>query len=284
MRGVFDSFGLLQAPSLGRVRRLLPAGMPTDAVVDYAVRNLGCVAVSAPRGRVTIRFRPHAVDPRALIEALYWLTDERPAQVHLVVYDREGAERDVVAGPWPRGVEVLNALLRDAGQYDAPSVITAPLAVDELSSDCPLRAALAYWTSSPRSAAALADRALLTRVLADRYVIVETAGGTENLRLNAIGNRMPSFALTSLRGAVGRHLVTHVDVVYGRTISTTYAHALANGQPRLERVDALASWQGIGRLRRRYRRLLLPFTAEGARLLLSATISDPSIDLRVSAG
>jgi hypothetical protein len=60
----------------------------------------------------------------------------------------------------------------------------------------------------------------------------------------------------------------------------TFKCASEASRPTLDEVDAYITWSSFSLLRRRYRRLLLPFRdPTGCDLLLSATIEDPSINL-----
>ena len=65
----------------------------------------------------------------------------------------------------------------------------------------------------------------------------------------------------------------------------SYRDVLNSGEPDLGDVDAVISWPQASRQSFRYRRLLLPFrTTENSAMLLGATLTDPSINLRVKAG
>ncbi len=71
---------------------------------------------------------------------------------------------------------------------------------------------------------------------------------------------------------------------YGWSCALAYERVLHRFSPDLQAVDAFVRWPETGRVRRRYKRLLMPFrTYAGEAHVLSATVEDPTIDLRTTA-
>ena len=80
---------------------------------------------------------------------------------------------------------------------------------------------------------------------------------------------------------VGMRVEDQPDTVYGHSWAEVYRQAKEMGQPILDEVDAFVEWPVVGRERRRFQRLVLPFRMKcGDTYLLGTTLEDLSIDLR----
>ena len=72
------------------------------------------------------------------------------------------------------------------------------------------------------------------------------------------------------------------DYAYGKWLTEVYGNVVARRAPSLDDVDAVITWPQQPRISYRYRRLVMPFQSKrDSTLLLSATVIDPTIDLRV---
>lgn len=68
-------------------------------------------------------------------------------------------------------------------------------------------------------------------------------------------------------------------------MAEAYRDVLNTREPLLDDVDAVITWPQQPRVSYRYRRLVVPFAGRDAStLLLSATVIDPDISLRVKSG
>ena len=71
------------------------------------------------------------------------------------------------------------------------------------------------------------------------------------------------------------------DAPYWRWVARIQRAALSSNSPAISDIDASIYWPSLGRVRRRYRRLLLPCTArDGTRILFSANSSEGRVALR----
>lgn len=75
------------------------------------------------------------------------------------------------------------------------------------------------------------------------------------------------------------------DRAYGRWVVDAYYDAVQSTAPRLDQVDAIVSWPQEGRLRMRYKRLIVPIRVSDQEVyLLGGSVVDDRIDLRVTNG
>src|SRR5690606_12999560 len=117
----------------------------------------------------------------------------------------------------------------------------------------------------------------------DRYVVVKHENKAGGLIFQEFGSGLFDKYETWRTCAVGAPVEEQPDRTYGRWVAETYAEAIAADQPQVQDIDAIVRWPHAGRTRLRYRRLLLPLKdSDGGRLLLSASLMDNRVDLRVS--
>ncbi len=84
---------------------------------------------------------------------------------------------------------------------------------------------------------------------------------------------------------VGHRVEDQPDYAYGKWLAEVYGKVVATRAPSLDDVDAVITWPQQPRISYRYRRLVMPFESKrDSTLLLSATVIDPAIDLRVKPG
>ena len=87
--------------------------------------------------------------------------------------------------------------------------------------------------------------------------------------------------LTSVRTTRQRHTLLRPEEenFTARGCAQVYRDITQAFEPRSDELDAVAYWPGYGRLRSRYRRLMLPFRASERTWLASGICLDPGIDL-----
>lgn len=251
--------------------------------VDYAIKNLGFVGVTR-RGSsaATIRLRPQTVAPMAFARLIHWLSEERFARMLVSTY-RLGGWQHALHGSTLAAYRAITAAMRTAdrdGNFDQ-DVLSRPASISSLQGDNPLRAALEYWRSVGGDWGNGERLAELGKILSDRYVLFELRAGGEFV-VREFGDGLPDCAVAWLRWAVGQRVQDQPDKQYGWSCALAYEASVQRGEPALQDVDAYVQWWKRERERRRYKRLLLPFAAGNSlpTYLLSASVADPSIDLR----
>lgn len=155
-----------------------------------------------------------------------------------------------------------------------------PVKLSSLSTGSPLQQLLESFSGSVATNGLPGIRQFLTRVLHNRYLVVEHQPLTGSLVLREVGLGYSGFDPNWSRTAAGRRLEEQADIYYGRWLAQSYREVLARQQPTAHEVDAAIFTVEQGRRRFAYRRLLLPFADnKGNQCLLSASVTDPAIDL-----
>ena len=254
-----------------------------DELTNYVVRNLGYVAVSETETMARIRMRPSIVSPVAFSALLYWLHD-RPKDRFVLSFLESEWSHEVLGGR----DDVIRKLIQrvDArGSEREGDFLQVPRGLHTLPASSPLRAVLTIWSEMEGVYDGERLHPLLERALGGRFVLVEGRSGASNLVIKDIGSGLRKPAQHWLARSIGLRVEDQPDYAYGKWVAGSYRDVLNSGEPDLGDVDAVISWPQASRQSFRYRRLLLPFkTNENSAILLGATLTDPSINLRVKAG
>lgn len=267
---------------IAQLKRRLQSRETDEAFVDFSIRNTGYIQVTRlPTGRAIVKLRGKTASPLALSNTSYWLHDYGPNRIMGNVFDESARTfRMRVLGDKTTATQRLWAMCAKAESTVPWQVARAPRSLDALAPDSPLRVAVSFWQEKARTFSLEPVRSLLAREIGGRYMIVRLDSATDELVIVEVGDGLPEFARQSLARCVGLRAQDQPDYDYGRSCAQAYREALARGEPVLEDVDAVVAWPGFGRMRRRYKRLMLPFTAgNGDRWLLTTTVQDPSIEL-----
>jgi hypothetical protein len=123
-----------------------------------------------------------------------------------------------------------------------------------------------------------------TRRLLKRFLVVRQ-DNAYGLVFDTIGEGLHVPDRDWFRSAIGRPIEHQPDAPYWRWVAKVQRSALQANEPVVSDIDASIYWPSLGRVRRRYRRLLLPCAApDGTRLLFSANSSEGRAALRGPVG
>jgi hypothetical protein len=273
---LFDDRGETWAAQSPELQRRLHCFQFDDELTVGLVRNLGFVAGRALGNNAALRLHVELVSDVALAAAFYWLSDCRPARVLI----------DFVGPPRPAEVctsaEAAIARLvdltrgRDFGRHVAEQVCS----INDLPPGSPLRGLLELWASNAGRFDERVYFEYAARRLLKRFLVVRQ-NGANALVIDRIGDGLHVPDREWFRSALGRPIEEQPDTPYWRWVARVQRAALQTNNPALSDIDASIYWPSLGRVRRRYRRLLLPCTTrDGARLLFSANSSESRIALR----
>jgi hypothetical protein len=249
-------------------------------LLDYYLINCGFAAIGMSRNGVLVRLRPAAVSDAALVSVLFRLADAGHRSIAVELFDEKswtcaivGSDGEAAAS---RLADVIACRLPAAHQ----AVLRRPLHLAAIPPDCPLLYAIRTWEEI--GCGAMPDLGpLLHNALHGRYAWVERETQRSPLVLTEIGHGFPDSMKAFLEASLGRRIDGQPDPMYARYCRDAYGTAADTGRPLLEAVDALLMLPGYGRVRRTYRRLILPFQPSVGRLrLLCASIEDDTVDLR----
>ena len=254
-----------------------------EELLDYYLINGGYAAIGMSRNGVLVRLRPATVSDAALSSVLYRLADAGNHSVAAALFENDRWNWAIIGG---EGIAAMSRLVEVVGPrlpFVRQAVLRRPLRLASMPESCPLLHAIRAWDGIDSNK--MGDlEPLLHNALNGRYAWVERETRMSPLVLTEIGNGFPDNMKDFLDASLGRRIDEQPDPIYARYCREAYGTAADTEKPLLEEVDALLMLPGHGRVRRTYRRLILPFKPSLGRLrLLCASIEDGSIDLRGKA-
>jgi hypothetical protein len=229
---------------------------------------------------VALRLQIDLVSDIALAAAYYWVSDCEPARV-LIDYLGPTRPAEVYTSA-EAAISRLVKLTRD--REASRHIAEKPCPVDDLAAGSALRGLTEIWASNGGRYDAQAFTEYAARRLLKRFLIVrqDDAAG---LVFDTIGDGLHVPDRDWFRTAIGRPIEHQPDAPYWRWVAQVQRAALQSNEPVLSDIDASIYWPSLGRVRRRYRRLLLPCTApDGTRLLFSANSSEARVALKGRVG
>jgi len=279
---VFDDRGEVWDTNSPGLANGLRASISGDALTSYAIKNLGFVAVNVINESVRVRLRPAVVSQVALGGLFYWLHDQPFHRVMLSFLDGEWTHelmrsREEAMGRLLGRVKIN--LDDRRGDF-----LHKPRPLHDLPASSPLRAMLYAWSECEGIFDPERLRPLLQQALSGRYILVQSDASSPTLWVKDVGRGFQQHSTYWLSRTKGLRVEDQPDLAYGKWVSELYRRVAVTREPSLEDVDAVISWPHQPRVSYRYRRLVVPFHADrNSTLLLSATVADPDIDLRVKA-
>jgi len=261
---------------------VLDASLSSEDLRRYVVRNLGFIAVTESIGSLRLQLRPAVVSQMALSGLIYWMHDRAVERVLISCLDCEWSHELVAS----REEAVRRLLVR--AKFTAADregdFLSKTRTLDELPRASPLWAMLAAWSECSGKYDRERLQRLLDEALHGRYMLVEPMAHSAGLLVKEIGTGFNNLTVRWLSRIRGLRVEDQPDYAYGKWVTTLYRKVVNTRAPSLEDIDAVITWPQQPRISYRYRRLVLPFEPVGdSTLLLSATIIDPTIDLRVKS-
>ncbi len=277
---VFDDRGNIWPAHSPELRRQLYCFGENSDLAQGLARNLGFVAGSQSGSNAALRLQPDLVSDVALAAAYYWLSDCEPRRV---LIDYLGPSRP--AEVFTSAEAAIARLVRLMGDREVSRhVAEKPCPMDELAAGSPLRGLIDLWAANGGRYDAAAFSAYAARRLLKRYLVVRQ-DDAKGLVIDAIGEGLHVPERDWFRSAIGRPIEHQPDAPYWRWVAQVQRSALQADDPVVSDIDASIFWPSLGRVRRRYRRLLLPCTAaDGTRMLFSANSAEGRGTLRGPLG
>ena len=280
---LIDDQGVVWDGGSRQVRKAFDSPYSGGEFTEYAVLNLGFVAINGYGNSCQIRVRPSLVTPAAAAALADWLADGRFARVVLSAFATEWTTE--LLGSATLASHRLQSLLavgRKARPEDFLSrEVQVAIAVRERTA---LAQILGDWRRLAEPSGQHQLMQLLQQTFGDRYVVVKKDATQGSVVFHELGEGLFSKYETWRACAVGAPVDEQPDRNYGRWIASTYTDAIDARLPKLQEVDAIVRWPHAGRTRLRYRRLLVPIhQPDASPMLLAASLMDNRIDLRVAA-
>jgi hypothetical protein len=274
---VFDDRGNVWPAHSPELRRELFCDLPDDDLRTGVIRNLGFVAGTTIGSNVAIRLHPGLVSEVALAATFYWLADRNPERV---LIDYVGTPSHPAEVCTSAGAAIGRLVKLTGDQAFSRYVTEKPCPPDRLPAGSPLRGLLELWAASGGRYEAGAYSEYAARRLLKRFLIVRH-DGSGRLVFDTVGDGLHVPDREWFRTAIGRPIEEQPDTRYWRWVAQIQRAALRSDRPVLSDIDASIYWPSLGRVRRRYRRMLLPCVGpDGSRLLFSANSAERGISLR----
>lgn len=250
---------------------------------DYAVRNLGYVAVAARHGAIRIRMRPVFVGHRTLDALLAHLARHETMRVAISYLD--AAWNHEVSGDGRSAQARLRTIVEACARKERGQPFIAArrnIAGVLHKAGEPLAPVLRRWLDGapPEGLPAFLDSCRLY----DRTMIVERQRDTGRFVFRHSGQNIRLYDPVWAGTAVGRHVEDQPDPAYGTWIAGA-CRAIDDCQvPRYELVTAHVNRPGAAAGQWRYERLMLPWrSADARRFVVSVSLRDQSQNDRQAA-
>jgi hypothetical protein len=253
---LIDESGKHWEPRSLALRSRLRASIDDWELAQFAILNLGFIAIAADRDSVRIRLRPAVAAPAALGALYLWLHKRPPRRIVISWYDDRW--QDEIVGWGDDGWRRLTALL-ETTKLPMPGYSRVCASIERLDSANPLRHLLEDRSRLVRS---VSNPQLLPAALKGRYVLL-TEDGNGELRVSDFGGTMMSRSRWWRRKARGHRIDDMPDWSYGRWVGDAYREARQKGQPLLEDVKAVINWPEVGTFSHSYWRLIVPLMQLG---------------------
>lgn len=251
--------------------------------VDYAVTNLGFVAIHGYGSSCQVRLRPSLITDVCWRAVRRWLSGASAERVVVTWFESEWAYELIRNGD--SAVRRIEGLIATAGSARPADFLSRSIPVDELHPTSPLGEIVRNWPEYAVPSGQQALMQLLQATLGSRYIVVKRSETRDKIVFKEVGAGLFSEYETWRNCAIGAPMEEMPDRAYGRWAARCYDNALQTNQPQIDDVDAIVRWPHAGRMRLRYKRVIVPInTATDSPMLLGGSFIDGTIDLRMGGG
>jgi len=275
---LIDDEGIEYDSNSPELRRRLKFSAGKTDFSDNAVRERGYMEVRGTARHCTVRMNPVIALQPTCTAVLDILTELDPDRVNLKWYN--GSWQDEILRPCQKAMERIVELSKTMPRPQRDDCRQAVREQASLDVDDPLLTLCKMWTRGERD-----HRKFLAALVGDlegRYLLVRVDNDTRQMYLDDVG---PGFWLLDRswldRVLAQGNLLDQPDANYAERILDTFRMAFDGGVPIVHEVDTIINSPNDGRMRARYRRVMLPLpNEEGPSWLLSTSYLDEGIDLR----
>ena len=250
---------------------------------DYAVVNLGFIAVNVYSYSAQIRLRPNFTTDAAFASLHHWLRSRRFDRVVLTRWD-EGWHYEMLRSN-QTALARLDDLIKITKRVQPDPFLCRTMPEPTARDPKDMRYLFRNWPQLAANSSEADLRRLLKPLLGHRYVVIKGRRDVKSLIFTEFGGGIFANYGVWRSCAVGAPMEEQPDRAYGRWVVDAYYDAMQRAAPRLDQVDAIVSWPKEGRLRMRYKRLIVPIRVSDQEVhLLGGSVVDDRIDLRVTSG
>ncbi len=250
--------------------------------IEYAVKNLGFVAINVYGASCQVRLRPSFVTAKAFRSLLRFVDNATSERMVITSFDaawqHQLVSREQAA---PR----LEQVVQMAQKSNIAAFLSRPIASKAISGQPEFGKILENWDFLVENYDTDTILNLLRTLFADRYVVVKQAATNRKLVFQEIGDLIYTGSDTWRECAIGAPIEEQPDRGYGRWVAGAYYDVMGKQSPRQDAVDVIMRGPSAERYRLCYRRLIFPLRVTSTdALLVGGSIRDKNIDLRVGSG
>ena len=234
-------------------------------LIRYLVRNLGFVHIRPGATGCVVTLTEDAASARALIGALYWLTDNRPERVIVEALPAAAAPQRLLA--YPQALKFLSGLCETRTERP-PFARTRTILGESSFAD--------RWAAAKEVLATneISDRVRLTildKLLQGYFSIARRDRCSGRYLVQHISNGISSHhpALNTVK--IGQPFSAFDDRPYGAWLDSTFTPLSQDSMPYSEHIEATIGTATTDAKRIQYSRLVLPFVRSNDLYLLTAS-------------
>ena len=277
---LIDSHGDVWGSKSRAVREIYDSPYSGDEFSTYAVNNLGFVYIYQFGASCHLQLRPDFVTDRALAACAEWIHTCACRRYVFALHDSTRLDLFTSKTDLLARIEVTIAGARRSTNRDF-IVQAQPLVASSPSADlCQALRECPFDLANDRERKQLCG--LISSVFGNRFIFAKVDDSMSKVVFEDIGQELFSPFEDWRRSAIGAPIQQLPDPAYGQWALQTYSEILRSQTPASDKVDAIVRWPGIGRARLRYNRTIVPFNdSSGTPMLISGSVADPTVDLRV---
>jgi hypothetical protein len=248
---------------------------------DYAVVNLGFIATNVYGHSAQIRLRPTFTADAAFDSLYRWLLNRRFDRV-VITWLGDGWKNEMLRSNQAALIR-LDDLIEVAKRDRPDEFLSRNMSEPTVRDPDVMQNLFKNWPQLSANLNEAELRRLLEPLLGHRYVVVKAQRDAKNLVFSEFGGGIFANYEVWRSCAIGAPIQEQPDRLYGRWVADAYKDAVQMNAPRLDQVDAIVRWPQEGRLRMRYKRLIVPIKVSDQEIhLLGGSVVDDRIDLRVT--
>ena len=239
--------------------------------VREVVKCLGFIAAKRRDESVIVSICPRTLSAVAVASLLYWLSDDPPERICLVVRDDRVSHE--VYGSVEQMIERLHRVMHARQEKDRPRFETRALSPQAVSDSSPFRWLLTNWERANKRLSGHFIKEVDCR-FEGRFWIFRPGTTPSELAIEWAGTglRIPDNEWHAF--TPGTRVADFPDPSYAKWMLDAYLSALRSGHLKIEDASANISWPRAGLILYEVRRMILPcLDANGHPLVLGASVA-----------
>lgn len=279
---LIDPTGEIWDAHAWQLRSRYGVAVSDSAFPDFLVRNLGFVAFTRSHDGCAVRVAPARVANPTFAAFVRLITEFEPKRTALALYDGQW-QHQLHRGSLSVRKEIMRRMLTTRNGR-ADKVLSVSRRLEDLNRQSAISQLVDIWHDGGRHIDLPRHVEFLNNAFSGKFMLLERASGTGQIKFATIGPGIDPYHGDDWRAPMdGQRVNDQPDIEYGRWVVGCYRETLILDEPTLMDVDAIVDDPLVREQRRlQYTRLALPIGPVGqASHLLTATLSDPHVDLRV---